>query len=71
MITAQIERPIEVNGVLSNAIAKAAEQGDQNAAFRSLVSCMARSNIYTVRVTEGVIEVFSRFHKHRLAYIAE
>lgn len=73
MLTATIERGIEVNGTLFNALAAVQESPNCTAAqARTLISGVLRhSRIYRVEVRNNELLVLSQFHNHVLARVSQ
>ena len=71
MLTAQIERPIEVNGVLFNALAVASKLPDIDTARIYLAGRLNGSRIYRQIAEPDCVGVFSQFHNHVLAIVSE
>lgn len=70
MLVAQIDRALEVNGHLFNAVALAAALPTINEAEAALRSACNQSRIYrVVRETPETVAVFSQFHRHPLAHV--
>lgn len=70
-LTAQIERPVEVNGTLFAALAVASKLPNIDAARIYLTRRLAGSRIYWLYAGGHHVAVQSFFHKHRLAIVAE
>lgn len=70
MLVAQIDRALEVNGHLFNAVSLAAQAPSVDAAEASLRSACNQSRIYRVqRETPETVAVFSQFHRHPVAHV--
>lgn len=71
MLTATIERGLEVNGTLFNALAQAQEAATPHAGACILRNTLRHSRIYRLEVRNDELLVLSQFHNHVLARVSQ